>query len=540
MNQLNNTPPKAYGEIVPQEHVPKVFEHVLTGTTDIVLFDGNFDYDSRVLSFQLVKGTRTILIIDDTVPPLPKSILEGKITLLGRAQYFQAGLHHRISFQTKVLKRAIYVGHPALWMNILPPIRRVSNLYVSMPSEDRPVLLEIPVAGAPPQVRVIEVSSSKLKVYAPEAERLFPEAANIEGMNLQLVDIGKAQLNGILRSVSANQMEVDITKLEGESQDLLDEYLKRDFLKTEKRTHHETFSNDEENRPSPTVQAIRTQNNTALVLIEKNSVRDRYVRILQNMGYQVDKESRFEEAAPEMIRGKCLLVMDALQPPTHAESWIESWQQDGLIEPCLFILVGDEVNLDQREKWPSLGVGLSMRSSYPGEWISSRIDRWLNESSDATRATTKNEKTPSETNTLDIVAGNTRILCVDDDPDMQDVVRDILGREGFKVFTASNGKEAVRLARNNHFDLILLDLHMPQYDGISTLETLRQFSMTKDVPVIIVSGYYQGTNVHRITDLGISAFIPKPFRPEELVMKTNRVLRTKAYDDKRRAERESY
>lgn len=540
MNEMNNTAPQAYGEVVPEEHIAHVFKHVLAGTTDLVLYDGSLDYDSRVLSFKSGKDSRIVLIIDDTVPPLRKSILGGEITLVGRAQYFQSGLHHRVSFQTRVLQQAIYVGHNALWMNLLPPMKRVSNLYVSMPSENRPVLLEIPVAGAPPQVRVIEVSSSKLKVYAPEAKRLFPEAAEIKGMNLQLVDIGKAQINGIMRSISTNQMEVDITQIEGESQDLLDEYLKRDFLRTEKRAHQSSKWNAELESPPTSTPAVQTKEKTALVLIDKPSVRDRYVQILQGMGFQVTQEGRFEKVSPEMIRGRSLLVMDARQAPTHAESWIETWLQDGLIEPCRFILVNDETIPEQREKWPKLGVGLSMRSSYPGEWISSRIERWMKESTDVARPAQRKERQPEVEQAANFVADDIRILCVDDDLDMQDVIKDILEREGFQIFTASDGKEAIRLARNNPYDLILLDLHMPQYDGISTLQTLRRFSVTKHIPVIVVSGYYQDSQASQITDLGISAFIPKPFRPEELVMKTNRVLRTKAFDDKRRAERGSY
>ncbi|MFH0883406.1 MAG: response regulator [bacterium] len=528
MNDLSEgKTPQAFGEEVPPEKITRVFEHVLSGTTDIVLFDGNRDFDSRVLSHLHGKVNKHVLIIDDTTPPLPKSLLEKKITLLGRVQYFQAGLHHRISFQTNVLKRAIYVGHQALWMDVLLPVRLVSNLYVSMPSENHPVLLEIPVAGAPPQVRVIELSTSKLKVYAPEAKKLFPEAINVEGLKLQLIDIGRAQLSGIMRAVSQEHAELDITEVQGDSKGLLDEYLNHDFLRTQKRSisaSPSSFSMPEE--PSPVPVQANTLSKTALVLVEQSSVRERYVRVLQDLGYQVEKDSRFELATPDMVRGRSLLVMDAVQAPTHAESWIETWIQDGLIQPCRFILIGDDVDPDHRRKWTGLGEGLCLRPSYPADWISNRLMNWIAESSSVSQESQREEKEKSP-GTID---SNVRILCVDDELDMQEVIKDVLNREGFQVVTASNGQEAVRLARHSHFDLILLDLLMPQYNGISTLETIRQFSKTKDIPVIIVSGNYPDASVHKITDLGISGFIAKPFRPEELLDKIKRVLARRVTD----------
>jgi len=115
-----------------------------------------------------------------------------------------------------------------------------------------------------------------------------------------------------------------------------------------------------------------------------------------------------------------------------------------------------------------------------------------------------------------------RILVVDDDARTVELVKLYLHRDGYKVLTAYNGTEALRLAREGHPDLIVLDLMLPGVDGLQVCRTLRAES---DVPIIMLTA--KTAEQDRLTglDLGADDYITKPFSPRELAARVRAVLR---------------
>jgi len=97
-----------------------------------------------------------------------------------------------------------------------------------------------------------------------------------------------------------------------------------------------------------------------------------------------------------------------------------------------------------------------------------------------------------------------------------------LNRDGYKVLTAYNGVEALRLARESHPDLIVLDLMLPGIDGFEVCRTLRDES---DVPIIMLTA--RTTDQDKLTGLGLGAddYVTKPFSPKELAARIKAVLR---------------
>ena len=93
--------------------------------------------------------------------------------------------------------------------------------------------------------------------------------------------------------------------------------------------------------------------------------------------------------------------------------------------------------------------------------------------------------------------------------------------EGNEVFTASNGMDAVEMCRNNRFDLIVMDVMMPELDGFSAVAMIRKFSNT---PVIMLSA--RGEEYDRIHgfEIGVDDYVVKPFSPRELMLRINAVL----------------
>lgn len=114
------------------------------------------------------------------------------------------------------------------------------------------------------------------------------------------------------------------------------------------------------------------------------------------------------------------------------------------------------------------------------------------------------------------------ILVVDDDPRLRELVRYTLTRAGFTVREAGEGREALVAARSQRPDLVLLDVLMPELDGISVCRELRAES---DVPIIFLST--RAEQVDRIVglDLGGDDYLGKPFAPAELVSRVRAVLR---------------
>ena len=115
-----------------------------------------------------------------------------------------------------------------------------------------------------------------------------------------------------------------------------------------------------------------------------------------------------------------------------------------------------------------------------------------------------------------------KILVVDDDTKTVELVKLYLNRDGYKVITAYEGEEALRLARETHPDLIVLDLMLPGINGLEICRTLRKES---DVPIIMLTA--MTTDEDKLTGLGLGAddYVTKPFSPRELAARVRAVLR---------------
>jgi DNA-binding response OmpR family regulator len=117
---------------------------------------------------------------------------------------------------------------------------------------------------------------------------------------------------------------------------------------------------------------------------------------------------------------------------------------------------------------------------------------------------------------------NKKVLVVDDDIKTVELVKLYLERDGYRVLTAYNGVEALRLARESHPDLIVLDLMLPGIDGLDVCRTIRNES---DVPIIMLTA--RTTDEDKLTGLGLGAddYVSKPFSPRELAARVRAVLR---------------
>jgi len=116
------------------------------------------------------------------------------------------------------------------------------------------------------------------------------------------------------------------------------------------------------------------------------------------------------------------------------------------------------------------------------------------------------------------------VLIADDDRDILSLVRAVLERSGHEVVSAGDGAEALASVAERRPDLAVLDITMPQVDGLEVLRRLRADPATSDLPVILLSAQAQEADVSRGFAAGASAYVKKPFSPRELVARVGELL----------------
>ncbi len=118
-----------------------------------------------------------------------------------------------------------------------------------------------------------------------------------------------------------------------------------------------------------------------------------------------------------------------------------------------------------------------------------------------------------------------RILCIEDEAEMIDLIRLILGRRGYEVLGANGGREGIEMIRTEKPDLVLLDLMMPDMDGWEVYQQMKADENTRHIPVIVVTAKAQ--SIDRVLGLHIAKvddYIAKPFNPQELIASIENIL----------------
>ena len=120
-----------------------------------------------------------------------------------------------------------------------------------------------------------------------------------------------------------------------------------------------------------------------------------------------------------------------------------------------------------------------------------------------------------------------KILIVDDEPDIVELIAFNLEAEGYAVITATSGLEALNRARAILPDLIVLDLMLPELDGFAVCEILRRLPSTALIPVIILTAWKNELSRMIGLQAGAEEYITKPFSPRDLVSRVNQTLRSR-------------
>ncbi len=121
-----------------------------------------------------------------------------------------------------------------------------------------------------------------------------------------------------------------------------------------------------------------------------------------------------------------------------------------------------------------------------------------------------------------------KVLIVDDEEMIRGVLREYVEFEGGTAFEASDGMQAVKMCREENFDIILMDVMMPRLDGFSAVKEIKKI---KDIPVIMLSA--RGEEYDKLFgfEIGVDDYVTKPFSPKEVMARINAVLKRRCGDD---------
>jgi two-component system alkaline phosphatase synthesis response regulator PhoP len=117
-----------------------------------------------------------------------------------------------------------------------------------------------------------------------------------------------------------------------------------------------------------------------------------------------------------------------------------------------------------------------------------------------------------------------KILVVDDEVNITQILEFSIGSEGYQVITASNGEDAVEKARREQPDLVILDIMMPKIDGYEACRLIKSNPLTKNIPVVLLTAKGRDIDKRLGYEVGAIDYIVKPFSPNKLIERIHQLL----------------
>jgi len=110
---------------------------------------------------------------------------------------------------------------------------------------------------------------------------------------------------------------------------------------------------------------------------------------------------------------------------------------------------------------------------------------------------------------------NEKILVVDDEPLNRELAKDLLEVAGYVVYEATDANEAIQKAREDKFDIILMDIQLPGMDGLAATRIIKEDSLNKDTPIVALTAYAMKGDKEKIEAAGCDGYITKPINTKE-------------------------
>ena len=124
----------------------------------------------------------------------------------------------------------------------------------------------------------------------------------------------------------------------------------------------------------------------------------------------------------------------------------------------------------------------------------------------------------------DMLPTETNILIIDDDPDLLILLNKMLARIGATAYTAETGQEGIAMLKSQHFDMLILDLMLPDADGYEILQDLRRNPEFDNLPILILSARADPDAITKGLEMGADGYLTKPYLPNTLTSRVRNLL----------------
>jgi len=242
----------------------------------------------------------------------------------------------------------------------------------------------------------------------------------------------------------------------------------------------------------------------SLLVVDDNAMnRDMLARRLARDGYEITTATGGREALQLVKEQKFdLVLLDILMPDVDGYMVLEKLKADEQTREIPVVMLTAVHEMDSVVRCFEMGVEDYLTKPFNIPFVKSRISSCL-----------RGAGVKGENNKKDLQAQHPeqRLLIVDDNAMNRDMLARRLEREGYHITTASGGIQALELVNNEHFDMVLLDILMPDMDGYEVLEELKKNEASRDIPVIMLTAVNEVESVKHCIDLGAEDYLIKPF-----------------------------
>ncbi len=116
------------------------------------------------------------------------------------------------------------------------------------------------------------------------------------------------------------------------------------------------------------------------------------------------------------------------------------------------------------------------------------------------------------------------VLVVEDNMDNMELITVILERNGYKVLTAETGQQGIDIATEEQLDFIILDIQLPDMDGMKVIRMIRSLKINEDIPIIAMTSYAMSGDRQKVMSAGFNGYIEKPIEPENVISQIKEVI----------------
>jgi PAS domain S-box-containing protein len=274
---------------------------------------------------------------------------------------------------------------------------------------------------------------------------------------------------------------------------------------------------------------------TRILVVDDNTAsREFLTRMLEDLGCEVKSISSGENVIPSLFRGVMtnskfeMVVLDMQMPGVSGEKTLQEIRAEPITQDVKVVILVSMGRLNELAQVHDLGYSGHLVKPIGQSQVREVILYALETQGNERPQIAKEQKKKKQTGGLQI--RGLRILVAEDNELNQKMMSIMLTRQGHIVEIASNGLEAIEAIKNRRFDLVFMDVQMPEMDGLEASRRIREMENGKmHIPIIALTAYAMQGNMQKLTDAGIDAYIPKPFETKRVLQAIDSCMGTTIY-----------